>query len=348
MAKRNAEVVLQYSTVYPFRLRGKALLCVYCCEGYEDPIHFRRHVDGNHKKFTVSTAFAHIGSGKDYLKVDCTNLKCRLCFEPFANLDHVAEHLLKEHDRKDIRKLRLEYDIGLQPYRLEKDKWFCYLCNKKLPTVTKLCRHTTSHYQHYTCDMCGRSYMTNEALKYHIKCNHSGNFVCRKCWQDFPTMEQKREHIRLSKKCWAFACVYCGDRFQSWEQKQKHLVANHDCPETNYPCPECDSTFQTRKRFYNHYKMAHTDEGFVCSCCGLKFGSKNQLEDHRLGHTGEKQFKCPVCSKAFTRNKSLSQHMWIHSENKRFICLLCDKQFAQKVSLKGHMKSHHPEVTLEF
>lgn len=340
-AKRNAEIVLQYSTVYPFRLRGKAMLCVYCCEEYEDPEDFRRHVDDNHEQFTVSTAFAHIGSAKDYLKVDCTNLKCRLCAESFISIEHVAEHLAKEHDRKETRKLCLDYDIGLQPYKLEKDKWLCFHCNKKLPTITKLCRHTTSHYQQYTCDICGRSYMTNDALKYHIKCSHSGNYVCRRCWKDFPTLEEKREHVRTSKSCWAFGCVNCGDRFQSWEQKQKHLVEKHDCPETSYPCPDCDKTFQIRKQFYSHYKMAHTDEGFVCSCCGLKFGAKNQLEDHRLGHTGEKQFKCLVCSKAFTRNKSLSQHMWIHSDVKRFECKPCNKQFNQKVSYRSHMKVHH-------
>lgn len=200
MAKRNAEILLQYSSVYPFRLRGKALICVYCCEGYEDPIHFRRHMDVNHKRFTVSTAFAHVSGSKDYLKVDCTNLSCRLCSKPFKNIEEVAKHLINSHDRRETRQLRLDYGVGLQLYRLKKDMYLCYHCDKKLPTITKLCRHTTSHYQQYTCDICGRSYLTNEALKYHIKCNHSGKYVCRKCWTNFSTMEQRKEHLRVSKK----------------------------------------------------------------------------------------------------------------------------------------------------
>lgn len=301
-----------------------------------------------HETFSVSTAFAHMNSAKDYLKVDCTNLKCRLCSEPFENIQDIAEHLKNFHFNKVTKQLDLSYDIAMQPYRLEKDNYTCFNCGTKLPTLMKLCRHTTLHYKQYTCDICGRTYLTNEALKYHIKCNHSGQHVCRKCWKDFPTLEKKRDHVRKSKRCWTFCCVYCGERFQSWEFKQKHLEKEHGFKKVTYPCPECNITFKTRKYFYNHYKIQHTDEGLQCSCCGLKFGSKTQLDDHVLAHTGEKQFKCSVCGKCFSRNKTLRQHMWIHSETKRFVCLICEKQFAQKISLKAHMKAHHPDVDIGF
>lgn len=223
MAKRNATIVLQYSTAYPFRYRGNVFLCAYCSEGYEDPIYLRRHINCNHQKFKVSTAFAHTSSGKDYLKVDRTDLKCRLCSISFMNLEEVARHLVAEHDSKDTRKLCLDYDIGMQPYKLVKDNWTCFLCACKFPTVTKLCRHMASHYQEHTCEVCGKSYITKEALKHHIRCCHSGKFVCRKCWKDFPTAEVKKEHLKVSKNCWTFVCVYCGERFRSWGVKTQAL-----------------------------------------------------------------------------------------------------------------------------
>ncbi|CAK1587546.1 unnamed protein product [Parnassius mnemosyne] len=343
--RRNAEVVLQYSTVYPFRLRGKYLLCVYCCEEYAEPAVYRQHMDEMHKTFSLSTAFAHCGKGKEYLKVDCTNLRCRLCAEPFNTIEEIATHINNFHPND---KLDTEFEIGLQPYRIDKDKWLCFLCDMKFPTITKLCRHTTSHYQKFTCECCGRSYMTNEALKYHIRCSHSAKPQCRKCWQEFPSIETKREHIRRSKSCWPFCCVECGERFMSWECKQKHLVGAHGQPKATYVCPECGEVFEKRKIFYVHFKVSHTDENYICSCCGMKCGSKLQLDDHRIVHTGEKQFECSVCKKSFTRKRSLTQHMWIHSETKRFSCTICAKQFAQKVSLKGHMKSHHPEISTDF
>lgn len=339
---------MQFSTLYPFRLRGKAITCVYCCEGYDDPAHFRRHVDTNHQQFTISTAFAHMGSTKDLLKVDLSNLRCRLCSEPFEKIQDVAEHLKKSHENKILNKLNLNFDIGMQPYKLEKDNYTCYHCGVKQPTLIKLCRHTNSHYQKFTCHMCGRNYMTNETLKYHIRCSHSGNQVCRKCWKSFASVEMKIEHVRASKLCWPFCCILCGERFLSWELKQKHLVTKHGYEKVRYTCPECDQKFNSRKMFYTHYKIAHTEEGFECSCCGLRFGTKTKMEDHKLGHTGEKQFMCTICFKSFSRNKSLTQHMWTHSDSKRFVCLICEKQFAQKVSLKGHMKTHHPEVSVDI
>ncbi|XP_059056466.1 oocyte zinc finger protein XlCOF6-like isoform X13 [Achroia grisella] len=342
MAKRNAEVILQYSTVYPFRLRGKWMQCVYCCDRYEDPTVYRNHMDEHHQKFTVSTAFAHFGKRKDYLKVDCTNLKCRMCRQPFETLEDVAKHIYERHECK---KLNLNYELGMQPYKISKDNWICLLCDKKFAALTKLCRHTTSHFLKFTCDVCGRCYLTNEALKYHIKCSHSGKYQCRRCWREFESTEEKREHQRNSKPCWTFCCTTCGERFNSWELKQKHSVEIHNLPKQTYNCPDCGEVYDSRKLFYAHYKLTHTDESYMCSYCGLKFICKNALEDHRICHTGEKPFKCTVCTKSFSREKGLKQHMWIHSDIKRFICAICSKQFAQKVSLKCHMKSHHPDIT---
>lgn len=345
MAKRNAEVVLQYSTAYPFRLQGNEMLCVFCCESYQDPAEYRKHMDDAHQTYTVSTAFAHCYRRKDYLKVDLTGLRCRICEEPFNDINDIAKHIQEWHDAKN---LDLKYEVGMQPYKMENGNWSCFVCNKKMPSMVTLVRHTTAHSLKFTCDICGRNYHKNEALRYHIKCSHSGKHSCRKCWREFPSLEKKREHIKVSKPCWPFCCTSCGDRFLSWEIKQKHLSDYHGRPKKTYNCPDCDKVFENRKLFYKHFKLSHTDENFICTCCGQRFADKKDLEDHRLGHSGEKLFKCSVCTKAFSRDKTLKQHMWIHSENKRFGCLICDKQFAQKVSLKGHMKSHHPNISLEF
>lgn len=54
-------------------------MCVYCCDQIEDPDEYRRHVDGMHKSVDINKAFAHTKARDDFLKVDCINLKCRLC-----------------------------------------------------------------------------------------------------------------------------------------------------------------------------------------------------------------------------------------------------------------------------
>ncbi|XP_041968385.1 gastrula zinc finger protein XlCGF57.1-like isoform X8 [Aricia agestis] len=339
--KRNAEIVLKHSTLYPFRLRGESMLCVYCCENYEDPKEFRNHMDTEHTTFRLSTAFAHRPNCQEYIKVDCTNLKCRLCSCGFESVGDVAKHL---HDVHNFLTLDLTHDLGVEPYKLNLNKYICVICNQKLPTITKLCRHTTSHFLKYTCDICGRSYLRCEALKYHMKCSHSGSNVCRKCWKDFATPEKKKEHISTSPACWPFCCVYCRKRFQSWEKKQDHLVAVHGRPKRTYTCPDCGEKYEKRSLFYAHYSVNHSNQYFGCPCCDLKFASKAKMEEHMRGHTGEKSFECTVCFKLFGTRKSLKQHMWIHSEQKRFVCGVCKKQFAQKVSLKSHIKSFNHNV----
>lgn len=341
----NAEVVLRYSTAYPFRLRGNMLRCVYCCDEYQDPTEYRQHMDESHQTFTVSTAFSHCAKSLEYLKVDCTDLSCRVCGIPCDTLEEIARHIRDCHDNNVID---INYEIGMQPHRIDSDKLLCFICDKKFPSINKLCRHTTSHYQKYTCDVCGRSYLTKEALVYHVRCSHTGSHACRKCWREFSTLEEKKNHMRVSKTCWSFCCVTCGERFLSWEFKQKHLVEAHGRPKRTYSCPDCSKVFESRKKYYLHFTLKHTDDIFVCACCGLKFANQGMLDDHLLVHSNEKKFECKICLKSFTRKKSLTQHMWIHSETKRFQCVICEKQFAQKVSLKGHMKTHHPEVPIDF
>lgn len=343
VAKLNAQIVLQNAILYPFRLRRQALLCVFCEESHEDPIQFRRHIDLEHKKFSVFTAFAHIAKSKDFLKVDCTNLKCRLCSKPFSKVKDVAEHLVKEHTLK----IKLNFEIALQTYKLERDRWICIYCNERLPTITDLCRHTTtSHYQKYTCDECGRTYMTDNSLRHHKKCSHSGGFTCPRCWQNFPTLEARKEHQSKTMKCMAYGCIYCTERFLSWKAKNKHLVEKHNKPNVIYKCSECTKSFKNRRSYNTHYQKIHISSGFKCTC-GIKCWSQNQLDQHKASCKGFESHKCSVCDKVFAKKHNLAQHMWIHSHTKRYECKLCNKTFNQKVSYRTHMKVHHPDKDLD-
>lgn len=323
MANRNAEIVLQYSTLYPFRLRGKTLMCVYCCDEIEDPDEYRRHMDEMHKTVDVFTAFAHVKcrnrlSVKDFLKVDCINLKCRLCDEPCDTVTLVAQHLKDRHDNVGIKDIDLNYEVSLYPFRLIKDKWICMVCNTKLPTLTKLTRHMSSHFADNVCKVCDKSYLTVQSLKYHIKFNHSKDHICRKCRMKFSTAEERKEHLKASSKCWGFVCIHCKERFSSWEYKQAHLASKHNVKASTYTCPDCGTTFQSSSNFYYHYNTLHTDLPHMCSYCGMRYGKKCQLANHLSTHSDEKHFQCNVCSKAFATRKGLRDHMRRHHESKVF------------------------------
>ncbi|CAG9574919.1 unnamed protein product [Danaus chrysippus] len=340
-ARNNAKVVLKYSTAYPFRIPSHSMVCVYCCEAYDDPKIYRQHMEQEHSSFNVNTAFAHSGHNcTEFLKVDCTELSCRICEQPFNTIDAVAEHLSKIHEKN----LDLKNDVGMQMFKLGAERWVCAICNIKLPSLRELSRHTSCHYHRYTCETCGKSYINKENLQRHIQFVHSKYKICIKCKKTFPTCEERREHVLSSERCWPQSCSVCGKRFVSRNLKLDHLAKEHGHKPKSYTCPECGIVFDKWHPYRAHFILAHTNDNYSCSHCGLKFDRKKALEEHKVMHTKEKSFHCGDCGKSFARKKNLVQHSWIHSEYKRFECTSCNKSFNQRVSWKTHMKSYHPEL----
>ncbi|XP_045506032.1 zinc finger protein 652-A-like isoform X9 [Colias croceus] len=342
VVRRNAEIIVKYCTVYPFRLPENTVMCVFCCEDYTDPSEFRKHMNAEHDTIKVKTVFSHCPY-EGYLKVDCTELRCRQCNTPFDKIVDAAHHLNDAHDLK----INFDVQLGVQPFKFENDKLLCGLCDKNFPCLRQLSRHMSSHYQNFTCEECGKSYPTKTSLQHHINFTHiSAARICRRCKQTFGSLEAKREHVEKNSKCWSYHCSMCLQRFMKWSEKEEHLVKVHGQVKRTYSCPECALKFDTRYTYKNHFVTTHAALCFVCSFCGKKFSTKRLLEQHLVVHTGVKLFDCTVCFKSFPRKANLSQHMWIHNEVKRFECKPCNKKFNQRVSYKSHMKTHHPDVQI--
>ncbi|XP_041968386.1 zinc finger protein 652-like isoform X9 [Aricia agestis] len=341
VARRNAKVVLKYSTAYPFKLPSHSMVCVYCCEQYDDPKYYRQHMREEHRTFNVHTAFAHLNNTcSEYIKVDCTDLACRICSDTFDNLELLSAHLKHAHD-KDVDP---KVEVGMQMFRLGPERWVCALCDVKLPSLRELSRHTSCHYHKYTCETCGKSYINKENLQRHLLYGHTQFKICIKCKLSFPSCEERRQHVLQSPRCWPLSCSCCSERFVSRKLKLEHMAQVHGKAPKTYTCPECNATFDKWNTYRSHFVLSHTGDTYACSFCGLKFDKKRSLLEHRVTHTKEKLFSCQVCSKSFSRKKNLAQHSWIHREHKRFECTLCNKQFNQRVSWKTHMKSYHPEL----
>lgn len=342
MARQNARIIIENATAYPFRLPEGSAVCVYCYEAFDDPAIFRKHMEAEHENFKAYLAFAHVHEG--YIKADCTELRCRACSKDFKNIEDTAIHLKDAHGKG----INMDYNLGLQPFTIDKDRWFCAICPSKFSNLRSLSRHTQQHFVQFTCDTCGKSYSTSTSLNHHINFSHtarSNEKLCRKCKKPFSSMNGLRDHLERSKNCCQHVCSICGERFPTWVMKQSHMTDAHAAPKKVYKCPGCEEVFNKPDSCRIHFKLVHTDEHFDCSCCGRKYETEYKLQRHMVSHTGEKHFECSVCSKAFPRKSTLDQHMWIHREVKKWKCESCDKQFNQKVSWKTHMKAHHPEFS---
>ncbi|XP_060809190.1 zinc finger and BTB domain-containing protein 40 isoform X21 [Amyelois transitella] len=278
-ARQNARILFRYSTIYPFKLPENSLTCLYCDQKSEDAAVFRRHLNVDHENFYLQVSFGHTDA---YIKVDCTDLICRICQEKFDKVEEVANHLYLNHNKP----LDLKFDLGMQPFKFSTDQLICTLCPKKFLTLRALSRHIQSHFTNCTCENCGRSFASHNALQYHVRSSHSisgEQRICQKCKTVFDSIEAKRKHIRESTKCWRYTCGVCTERFMTTTLRNAHLKQSHGVGKKSHICTECKMEFPDMRRYSTHFRIKHTDQ-FVCAC-GRKFESKYHLERHKVTHT---------------------------------------------------------------
>jgi hypothetical protein len=215
------------------------------------------------------------------VKADVKDLRCRICNSPTTSLKNAAEHLVSHNIP-----VSPHTDLGIMPYVLERDRWKCAVCEKNLPSLLHLNKHTITHFQNHVCEVCGKSYKASTGLVQHIRAKHdeTNKAYCRRCRKVFPSMEAKALHTKIEKKCMMHCCLECPERFPSWEMKQKHLVEVHGMEKKTYRCTNCDWICEDRRAFYDHFKLRHSQDCLLCIHCGLKFATLSKLNRHLEKH----------------------------------------------------------------
>ncbi|CAH4035911.1 unnamed protein product [Pieris brassicae] len=284
--RTNAEIILQCSTACPFRTWKSNFNCVFCRVQTNNPSNLRVHVATQHENYDVQTAF-YKKLGKEFLKVDITDLQCKLCFMPINNFDTLTYHLKTDHQQP----INSDAQIGLLPFRLNDGSiWKCTICPNEFKDFVSLKKHTSEHFQNYVCDTCGEGFITESAMIAHTKIPHENKYNCSRCIATFSTLQERNIHVKTQHTSTPYMCVYCKDkpRFANWELRKKHLmeVHNYKTGADKYECAACQKTFKTRSGKYNH--MART---------------------HRMKKDSELNYPCHSCPKAFTTQLFLDKHV---------------------------------------
>lgn len=275
-ALKTAQLVLRYSTAYPFTLEARKFIkCILCNETFDDPLAFRNHMDLQHEEVDKSD-LVNINTEKSVTRVDITYLHCKLCKTPIESLEMFANHLANIHDLPTVDKVR-----WLVPVRLETNRYVCVLCDKKYTGWSQLFQHSGTHFSRYMCSGCGKNFETRHGLLQHLRNHHSHEFdiFCIRCKQIFPSKQSLKRHTVSEEYCFPYCCNICKQRFLFWERRQEHLVEVHCIAKKSYPCSECDRVFEKRTLYYNHFKAAHTGD-FKCSYCDKQYASNKQLKLH--------------------------------------------------------------------
>ncbi|KAG7298320.1 hypothetical protein JYU34_017920 [Plutella xylostella] len=339
--KENAKLMLRHTTAYPFiQIERKYIGCCFCYSPFEDPTQFREHMDWEHHQIDKSTAVTE----KFTTRVDIHDLRCKICKEGFPTLEPLSEHLISHHQIK----IDSQHDLGLAPLKLEKERFFCYVCQKVFIAFYALFVHAISHLSRNICDACGKNFATQNGLDRHVLNSHTVrvDFPCKRCKQTFPSKEKRREHLAMSKSCLPIRCRQCHDRFTCKEMLEHHRVNVHGMTRRMHTCKLCGEVYHNRTLLYFHFKSTHTDD-LRCQYCDRTFKVRSSLQEHvNSTHTGERPFKCPVCEKGLVSKKALAKHVIIHDDTKKVPCPVCGRLFVARWKLREHAKRHHPEIVI--
>lgn len=168
----------------------------------------------------------------------------------------------------------------------------------------------------FTCEICGRGYMSKHTLQRHLK-KHSSPFYCMSCSVAFEKATDKKHH-----------------------DQEKHSQ--------HFSCPNCDKDFKRKNSLSVHMDYVHMGvQRFPCTWpdCEKSFVRQDVLKDHINTHTGERPYICQKCHKSYTSKSSLNHH-WKACKTDGLPCHICGQVLSSRSGLADHMQGMHNKIPL--
>ncbi|PSN57435.1 hypothetical protein C0J52_07335 [Blattella germanica] len=154
-------------------------------------------------------------------------------------------------------------------------------------------RVTISGQYPYSCDVCGKSYISLRSL---IKHNyiHREPVLCEICNKTFSTKSSLRRHMRTHSGDYPYSCDICGKSFIDSHSLRIHTRRHmQDLP---YSCNCCDKKFAVKSDLAMHISRIHNEKPqFACEICGNLYNQKELLSTH-MNHQ-ESTYAAPVTSR---------------------------------------------------
>jgi len=131
-----------------------------------------------------------------------------------------------------------------------------------------------------TCTLCHETFVTNQALKYHLY-KHSGlkPFQCTVCQASFRTPSTLKSHVEVQHTESKHRCNICGLKSSTSGKLKIHMRTHTN--EKPYQCTFCSANFRQLSVLRVH-EFTHTKKSsHRCDRCGHFFPTKNRLIGHR-------------------------------------------------------------------
>ncbi|CAK1587536.1 unnamed protein product [Parnassius mnemosyne] len=308
--RQNALTIFEFSTVYPFIYGNNKFKCFICSQPFLETPLLRRHMQETH---TFAPLKRLVNNRREnVIKVDVTEMNCKLCSVKPKDLHELKVHLKDDHQKL----IDPELKDNIIPFILDGEDggYKCVMCDGSFIKVRTLVIHMSVHFNNYSCEICGSGFMTLRLLKKHLEVHESGNFPCDRCNKVFSTTYKLSLHIRgVHLKQYPRRCPMCPERFNSNYRRTKHLQDVHNQSTRVHKCETCGRGFNLKYHLVCHTRSVHLQErNHQCKVCLQRFCNKETLKRHMVIHTGEKNYKCEMCGQAFLRRKNLKDHLRLH------------------------------------
>ncbi|KAG6460266.1 hypothetical protein O3G_MSEX011872 [Manduca sexta] len=333
-------MILNKSSAIPFRRHGSMHKCFFCEKCYLHVADLRRHTIDKHLEKRLYNIEHYIT--EPFIKLDITDLTCKLCAEGLETLKCLIKHLNKHHN-KDYPEIVSQSIIC---FKLTDKDFGCLNCGKKFKLFGTLLLHI--HCEHldrkYVCEACGIDFRNNSDLLNHTQDVHSiGEYECTYCLKKFIKERRRNIHVKNFHES-RRNCLLCQETFRSKRERDRHMYATHSQQMPWYKCDKCAIKFKVKRLLTEHIRRVHLKEKNVtCEICGMRFFSNTTLKLHKVRHSDAKPFECSTCNKKFPRKSALELHMRIHTNERRYVCKICGKAFIQWTSLQYHLPHHSDE-----
>ncbi|XP_062544422.1 uncharacterized protein LOC134211521 isoform X3 [Armigeres subalbatus] len=212
------------------------LICEHCDEtnflnSQQLQIHIQDH---------FSTKDGKDAPGKKLIRLNCKT--CNLVFATGAQLDR---HIQKTNHHTD--------SVG------------CDLCSAIFNSNLKVYQHMLKCHKNetwYACEQCSKVFILKQEYDKHQLVHQTvtdKSVICEHCASSFLSQEALKEHIKIThtaeKK---YECTICNKLFAAKRSLKRHKLCHEE--EGAFPCPveDCKESFKTPASLTKHKKMVHS------------------------------------------------------------------------------------------
>ncbi|CAG9816302.1 unnamed protein product [Phaedon cochleariae] len=271
---------------------------------------------------------------------DLRKFKCPLCIKDNQEEVEFSPKELKNHYKDNHPGKRL------RSYRLTNETHSCDVCGKEFRTNNAVKDHIETHNNYFFCEICNASQKKILDHILHLRIHSEpGLFQCLMCDLNTPDINKIMEHVNNHEDLLKYWCQPCKKGFQILSWFQEH--DNYHTGLKPFDCEFCGKCFMYSRYLHAHKLNLHKEDMIFpslheCVICKKQYQHKNSLKLHMNSHTGNFSI-CDICGKLLSSKEKLKFHLRIHTGYKPYACAYCDKSFTKKPILVEHTRIHTGE-----